>query len=122
MKKLMVVGVALVALATTASAQLEAQKEQLINEAKVFASRQIECLNLMAPHQCNSMDRCLATKDLLGQVADGSSSLAQVNEYTTNKNNCACVRALMGHNYITRILDTHGAQPHDERYKGCYGQ
>ncbi len=106
----------------SATAQFEAQRDQLITEAKTFANRRIECLNYLAPHQCNSLDRCVATKELLAQVAQGTSSLAQVNEYTTNKNNCACVRAFMGHNYITRILDTHGALPHDERYKGCYGQ
>jgi hypothetical protein len=113
---------ALLAATNIAHAQFDAEKEKLVGEAKKFANQRIECLNYLAPHQCNSMDRCVATKDLLSQVANGSSSLAQVNEYTTNKNNCACVRSFMGHNYITKILDTHGALPHDERYKGCYGQ
>ena len=108
--------------AVSAQAQFEAQKEQLVTEAKRFASTRIECVNYLAPHQCNSLDRCVATKELLTQVSDGASSLATVNEYTTNKNNCACVRAFMGHTYITRILDTHGALPHDERYRGFYGQ
>lgn len=120
MKKALVLTLLLAA--STAQAQFEAQKEQLVGEAKKFASTRIECVNYLAPHQCNSLDRCVQTRDLLAQIANGTTSLAVVNEYTTNKNDCACVRAFMGHNYITRILDSHGALPHDERYKGCYDQ
>ena len=120
MKKWLVL--ATLAVVSIAYAQFEAQKEQLVTEAKRFASTRIECVNYLAPHQCNSLDRCVQTRELLSQVANGTTSLAVVNEFTTNKNDCACVRAFMGHNYITRILDTHGAKSHDERYKGCYGQ
>ena len=120
MKKLL--ALALLFCVGASQAQFEAQKEQLIGEAKKFVSTRIECLNYLAPHQCNSLDRCVQTRELLSQVANGTASLAAVNEYTTNKNDCACVRAFMGHNYITGILDALGALPHDERYKGCYGQ
>lgn len=102
-------------LATGAIGQ-SAEQERLGQEFKKIANQLIDCVGHTQPHQCNNLARCTKIKGLMEK-----GDTLNLNELTTNRNDCACVRSIAGHSYVVQLLNAHGAQPHDERYKGCYG-
>ena len=97
--------------------------EQLKESLSQMALEAIDCVRYSGKNQCNSVDRCMATKELLKQVGNGKAPLVSVSNYTAASHmQCCCVQAFVGHNFIKQVLDNTGALPHDDRYKSCYGK
>lgn len=101
-------------------AQDSEKKQEVLNALNNDALETLDCARYLSENQCNSLDRCRATKELLKQVRSAQATLQDVAVFTTNSNNCCCVQSMAGRKFIKDMLDVEGAKPEDLRYRSCY--